>query len=269
MRPVSRSTTCRRAQPGGGARLARAKRLVGGWKWASGGKVALGEVRRVAMRCQPLLPRPLPHAPPRHPMCQAGMGPSSAKTVLPQAEVTFHWPSSRCKQLLQVQAAPSGDSSLWCSPFGIPTGENFVVKVRRPARDQWEYLHVEVKLVEPVVFIVFREGRTEHAPVMVQVDQTTAIDPSSNPIKPPQSTPRRRARCTPSIDDPASLAFPLACLPTRMPPHSHASPLACLPTRMPPHSHAFPHACLPTRLPTPRLAAPATLICSLMGHPAL
>ena len=102
------------------------------------------------------------------PHAQAGMEASSAKTVFPEAEVTFHWPSSRCKQLLQVRVGREGDSSLWCTPFGIPTGENFVVKVRRPARDQWEYLHVEVKLVEPVVFVVFREGRTEHAPVMVQ-----------------------------------------------------------------------------------------------------
>ena len=107
---------------------------------------------------------------------QVGMHQSTAQTVYPNGEVIFHWPNRKFKRQLQVRLNAAGDGSVWSTPFGVnEAGENFVVKVRRPARDNWEHLHVAVQLVEPVVFVSFSEGKKEHAPVMVDNQLREAV----------------------------------------------------------------------------------------------
>ena len=47
-----------------------------------------------------------------------------------RTETIFHWPNRRRTKALQLRVGTMDDPSLWCIPFKIVTGEDFVVKVR-------------------------------------------------------------------------------------------------------------------------------------------
>ena len=76
---------------------------------------------------------------------QEGSQPVQAQLLKAGGRSIFHWTNRSGKRSLQVRILRTNDGSMWSSSFRISNaGDQFMVKVRRPASRNSEHLVVAV-----------------------------------------------------------------------------------------------------------------------------